>query len=349
MIIGRLYIDQKSVVPKVVIGVVIALLAIVPLFTTSMVTLSTLISSGIWAVAVMGFILILRTGQFSMGQAAFMAIGGYVSAILTLNLGLSYYWLSFLASGVISGLIAFAIGLIVLRAGGTSFSIITIAFGEIVRIVALNWEDLTHGAAGILVKPPPPINIGNFEINFSLSLVPFYYFMILLVVASALFYWQIDRIRIGGTFRSVAANPVLAEHLGVHLMKYRVIAFTIAGVFTGFAGAYYVTFISVINPLIFDLWKSIQIMMMAIVGGPSLIVGGAIIGSTVLYSLGNYLSQLPVPNVQYVVFGAVVVLVLLFLPKGTGLVDLWGKFWRKVFREPEEYEIPGEFADDEEE
>jgi branched-chain amino acid transport system permease protein len=132
-------------------------------------------------------------------------------------------------------------------------------------------------------------------------------------------------------------------------MKYRVIAFTIAGVFTGFAGAYYVTFISVINPLIFDLWKSIQIMMMAIVGGPSLIVGGAIIGSTVLYSLGNYLSQLPIPNVQYVVFGAVVVLVLLFLPKGTGLVDLWGKFWRKVFREPEEYEIPGEFADDEEE
>jgi branched-chain amino acid transport system permease protein len=348
MIIGRLYIDQKSVVPKVVIGAVIALLAAVPLFTTSMVTLSTLISSGIWAVAVMGFILILRTGQFSMGQAAFMAIGGYVSAILTVRMGLPY-WPSFLAAGVISGLIALVIGLIVLRAGGTSFSIITIAFGEIVRIVALNWDDVTRGASGILTKPPAPITIGNFEINFSTSLVPFYYFMILLVVASALFFWQIDRIRIGGTFRSVAANPVLAEHLGVHLMKYRVIAFTMAGVFTGFAGAYYVTFISVINPLIFDLWKSIQIMMMAIVGGPSLIVGGAIIGSTVLYSLGNYLSQLPVPNVQYVVFGAVVVLVLLFLPKGTGLVDLWGKFWRKVFREPEEYEIPGEFADDEEE
>jgi branched-chain amino acid transport system permease protein len=348
MIIGRYYVDQKSVVPKVVIGAVIALLAAMPLFTTSMVTLSTLISSGIWSIAVMGFILILRTGQFSMGQAAFMAIGGYVSAILTVRLGIPY-WPSFLAAGVISGLIALMIGLIVLRAGGTSFSIITIAFGEIVRIVALNWDDVTRGASGILTKPPAPITIGNFEINFATSLVPFYYFMFFLVIASALFFWQIDRSRVGGTFRSVAANPVLAEHLGIHLMKYRVIAFTMAGVFTGFAGAYYVTFISVINPLIFDLWKSIQIMMMSIVGGPSLIVGGAIIGSTVLYSLGNYLTQLPVPNVQYVVFGAVVVLVLLFLPKGTGLVNLWGKFWRKVFKEPEEYEIPGEFSQEDEE
>ncbi|MGA2159507.1 MAG: branched-chain amino acid ABC transporter permease [Dehalococcoidia bacterium] len=347
MIIGRYYIDNKTWLPRIVALALVVLLAVVPLLTHSMVTLSTLILSGIWSVAVMGFILILRTGQFSMGQAGFMAIGGYVSAILTVRMGLPF-WPSFLAAGIISGIIALLIGLIVLRAGGISFSIITIAFGEIVRIVALNWEDVTRGAAGILTQPPAPITIGGFEINFSTSLAPYYYFMFLLVIAAGLFYWQVDRTRIGGTFKSVAANPVLAEHLGTHLMRYRVIAFTMAGVFTGFAGAYYVTFISVMNPLIFDLWKSVQIMMMSIVGGPSLIVGGAIIGSTLLYSLGNYLAQLPIPNIQYLVFGAVVVLVLLFLPKGTGLVDLWGKFWRKVFRQPEEYEIPGEFSQDDE-
>jgi ABC-type branched-subunit amino acid transport system permease subunit len=82
--------------------------------------------------------------------------------------------------------------------------------------------------------------------------------------------------------------------------------------------------------------------MMSIVGGISSIVGGALIGATVLYTLGIYLSRLPIYNIQYLLFGAIVVLVLLFLPKGTGLVDLWGKFWHKVFREPEEYEIPEE-------
>jgi branched-chain amino acid transport system permease protein len=341
MMIGRYYIDYKSMLPKVVAGVLVALFAVFPVFTTNMVTLSVLISSGIWAIAVMGFTLILRTGQFSMGQAAFMAIGGYVSAILTYKLGVPF-WPGFLAAGVVSGLIAFVIGMIVLGAGGIYFSIITIAFGEIVRIVALNWESATRGASGILTSPPPPLTIGSFEINFATSVVPYYYFMFLLVAVSGLVFWQIDRTRLGGTFKGVAANPMLSEHLGVHLMKYRVIAFTVAGVFTGLAGAYYVHFLSVITPLMFDLWKSIQIMMMSIVGGISSIVGGAIIGSTVLYTLGIYLSRLPIYNIQYLLFGAVVVLVLLFLPKGTGLVDLWGKLWHKVFREPEEYEIPEE-------
>jgi len=341
MMLGRYYIDYKSVLPKVVAGALVVLLAVFPVITTNMVTLSILISSGIWAIAVMGFTLVLRTGQFSMGQAAFMAIGGYVPAILMVKLGMPF-WPSFLAAGVVSGLIALVIGVIVLSAGGIYFSIITIAFGEIVRIVALNWQAVTRGAAGILTSPPAPIIIGNFEINFATSVVPYYYFMFLLVTMSGLVFWQIDRTRIGGTFRSVAANPMLSEHLGVHLMKYRVIAFTVAGVFTGLAGAYHTNFLSVITPLMFDLWKSIQIMMMSIVGGISSIVGGALIGATVLYTLSTYLSRLPIFNIQYLLFGAAVVLVLLFLPKGTGLVDLWGKFWRKAFGEPEEYEMPEE-------
>ncbi|MCX6001001.1 MAG: branched-chain amino acid ABC transporter permease [Chloroflexi bacterium] len=347
MIIGRYYIDHKSVVPKIVIGALIALVAIFPLFTINMVTLSIIILSGIWAIAVMGFLLILRTGQFSLGQAAFMAIGGYVSAILTVKMGMSY-WPSFVAAGIISGVIAFIIGIVVLRAGGIYFSIITIAFGEIVRIVAMNWESVTQGASGILTHAPESLTVGNLEINFAASVVPYYYFMLLLVTVSALFYWQIDRTRIGGTFRSVAANPVLAEHLGINLMKHRLIAFTIAGLFTGLAGAYYVTFLSVMNPLIFDLWKSVQIMMMTIVGGMGSIVGGPIIGATLLYTLGIYLSRLPIPNIQYLVFGGVVVLLLLVLPKGTGLVDQWGKLWRWVFGEPEDFQMPGEEGMDEE-
>jgi len=335
------YIDYKTLIPRTVIWALIALFLILPVFTTNVITLSIFISSGIWAIAVMGFVLILRTGQFSMGQAAFMAVGAYTSAILTVDLGMPF-WPSFLLAGIVSGIIALIIGSVVLRVGGIYFSIITLALAEIVRIFAQQMESITRGVRGIIPHPPPTISLAGFEINFAASPVPYYYFMILLVVITSLVFWQIGRSRLGGTFASLALNPILAEHQGIHLMKYRVIAFTVAGVFTGFAGAYYANFLSIITPLMFGLWQSIQIMMMSIVGGVSSIVGGALIGATVLYTLGIYLSRLPIYNIQYLLFGAAVVLVLLFLPKGTGLVDLWGKFWHKVFREPEEYEIPEE-------
>jgi len=335
------YFDYKTWIPRIVIAVLIAFFVILPILTTGVITLSILISSGIWAIAVMGFTLILRTGQFSMGQAAFMALGAYTAAILTVNLGIPF-WPSFLIAGIVSGIIAMLIGLVVLRVGGIYFSIITLAFGEIVRIFAQETEGLTRGVRGIIPPQPPTISLLGFEINFAASPVPYYYFMLLLVGVTSLVFWQIGRSRLGSTFASLALNPVLAEHQGIHLMKYRVIAFTIAGVFTGFAGAYYTNFLSIITPLMFGLWQSIQIMMMSIVGGVSSMVSGAFIGATVLYTLDIYLSRLPIYNIQYLLFGAAVVLVLLFLPKGTGLVDLWGKLWRKIFKEPEEYEIPEE-------
>jgi branched-chain amino acid transport system permease protein len=342
------YIDYKNLIPKSVAWFVVGLLVILPVFTSNTITLSIFISSGVWAIAVMGFTLILRTGQFSMGQAAFMAVGAYTSAILCLTPIIPFFphgmpfWLSFLLSGIISGVIALLIGLIVLRVGGIYFSIITLALAEIIRIAAQQWEGVTHGVRGLRPPIPPAMGFGGFEINFATSTIPYYYFMIILVAVTAVVFWRIEHSRIGGTFSSMASNQILAEHQGIHLMKYRVIAFTVAGVFTGFAGAYYANFLSIVTPFMFGLWQSIQIMMMSIVGGISSIVGGSLIGATVLYALGVYLARLPIYNIQYLLFGAAVVLVLLFLPKGTGLVDLWGKLWRKMFREPEEYEIPEE-------
>jgi branched-chain amino acid transport system permease protein len=332
------YIDYKKAVPRSVAGFLVFLVVIFPLFTTNLATLSIVISSGIWAIAVMGFTLILRTGQFSLGQAAFMALGGYTSAILTVKLGMPF-WPSFLMAGVVSGIIALLIGSVVLRVGGTYFSIITLALGEILRIVAQEWEPVTKGSRGLITAPPDPIHLGPVEINFAASAVPYYYFMILLVAITGLVFWQLGRSRLGRSFAGVALNPVLAEHQGMRLMKYRVIAFTVAGVFTGLAGAYYAHFLTTITPLMLGLWESIQIMIMSIVGGISSLVGGPIIGALILYTLGIYLSRLPIFGIQQLLFGAVVVLVLLFLPKGTGLIDLWGKFWQKVVWREEEYEF----------
>lgn len=333
------YIDWKATIPRIVVSVPVVCLLIYPVFSPSRGTLSMLILSGIWAIAAMGFSMILRTGQFSLGQAAFMALGGYTSAILTIKAGWSFLP-SFLMAGIVAGIIALIIGSIILRVGGIYFSIITLAFGEIIRILAQNLEGLTHGARGLIPSSPDPITLGNFQINFDASPVPYYYVTILLVAITALVFWQIGRSRLGGTFFSMAANQILAEHQGIYLMKYRVVAFTVANIFTGFAGALYAHFLETITPRSLDLWKSIEIMIMGIVGGISSMVSGPIVGSVLLNGFSNYLSRLQVYGMSQLLFGGAVVLLLVFLPKGTGLIDLWEKFWRWVFKEPEFYEIP---------
>jgi branched-chain amino acid transport system permease protein len=331
------YIDYKNIVPRAVIGLLIFLIVLIPLFTTNVATLSMLILSGLWAVAVMGFTLVLRTGQFSLGQSAFLAIGGYTSAIFTVKLGWPF-WPSFLLAGVVSGVVALLVGMVVLRVGGIYFSIITLALSEIVRIMAQQWESVTRGTRGLITSPPPTISLGGWEINFDASPVPYFYFTLCLVAVTALVLWRIGDSRLGGIFAGIALNPVLAEHQGMYLMKYRVIAFTVAGVFTGLAGSLYAHFLTVMTPFVFGLWQSIQIMIMSIVGGISSLVGGPVIGALLLYTLGDYLTRFQSSGIQPLLFGAVVMLVLLFLPKGTGLVDLWGRFWTKVVWREEEFE-----------
>ena len=331
------YIDYKNVVPRAVIGLFILLVLLIPVFTTNVATLSMLILSGLWAVAVMGFTLVLRTGQFSLGQSAFLAIGGYTSAIFTVKLGWPF-WPSFLLAGVVSGVVALLVGMVVLRVGGIYFSIITLALSEIVRIMAQQWESVTRGTRGLITSPPPIISLGGWEINFDASPVPYFYFTLCLVAVTALVLWRIGDSRLGGIFAGIALNPVLAEHQGMYLMKYRVLAFTVAGVFTGLAGSLYAHFLTVMTPFVFGLWQSIQIMIMSIVGGISSLVGGPVIGAVLLYTLGDYLTRLQSSGIQPLLFGAVVMLVLLFLPKGTGLVDLWGRFWSKVVWREEEFE-----------
>jgi len=323
--------EYKSSIPKIATGGVVLLTLLIPVFTTNVVILSMLIMSGLWAVAAMGFTLILRTGQFSLGQASFMAIGGYASAILTVQLNWPF-WLAFVAAGLISGAIACLIGIVVLRVGGIYFSIITLSLGEIVRIIAQQWESVTRGSRGLVTSMPPALSIGALEINFYASNVPYFYLTLFLVGGTALIFWRMGQCGIGRVFAGVSLNQDLAEHQGMYLMKYRVIAFTVAGLFTGLAGSLYVHFLSVITPNVFSLWQSIQAMIMSIVGGISSLAGGPIVGAVLLYSLGEYLARLQTPGLQPLLFGCVVVLVVLFLPKGAGVVDLWHRFWARIVR-----------------
>jgi branched-chain amino acid transport system permease protein len=327
--------NYQKIIPRTVAGILVVLILLIPVFTRNVVLISTLIMTGIWAVAAMGFILVLRTGQFSLGQAAFMALGGYTSAILTAQFDFPF-WPSFLVSGLVSGLIALPVGMVVLRVGGIYFSIITLALGEIVRIIALQWEPLTRGGRGIITTAPPPIVVMGHElVNFDATQAPYFYLMICLVTVTGIVFHRIGASRLGRMFAGVALNPVLAEHQGIHLMKYRVIAFTVAGVFTGYAGALYSHFLSIITPLVFGLLQSIQIMIFAIVGGISSFVAGPILGTILLYNLASYTARLETYGLSPFIFGAMVVIIVMFLPQRAGLIDLWKMFWDRIWQKKE--------------
>jgi branched-chain amino acid transport system permease protein len=315
----------ENIKPTVPLLSGIALSLCFPLVFKDPYILSLIIPGLIWSVSCMGWNVIVRTGQFSMGQAAFMAIGGYVSALLCINLNISV-WIAMLVGGLVSAFIAFLVGVVVLRLGGIYFAIVTLAFGEVIRVIAINLTEITKGSYG-LIPPAPTISLGSFTINFAVSKVPYYYLALLIVIISGLVFWRVDQSRLGRIYRSIASNSTLSEHLGMRLMKYRVMAFTIAGFFTGVAGALYCHYLFFVGPTLFALSESIMILIMCTVGGISSAVVGPILGALVLSASGDYLSTL-LRGAKPLVFGALVVTIVFFYPGG--VVEAMRSVWRKL-------------------
>ena len=299
-----------------------------PFFTADAFVLSLVIPGMIWAVACMGWTTIVRTGQFSMGQAGFMTIGGYTSALLAVHFQLPF-WVTFFVAGAAAALVAFLLGTIVLRLGGIFFAIVTLSFAEVIRVFATNLTSITKGSYGF-IPPPPTLGIGSWSVNFAVSKVPYYYVSLLFLILAAIVFWRIDSSRLGRIFRSMSSNDRLSEHLGMHLMKYRVMAFAVAGFFTGMAGALYSHYLFFMGPTLFGLWESIMILIMCTVGGVRSAVAGPIIGALLLSVSGDYLSTL-VKGAKPLAFGLLVVFVVFFLPGG--VIDVKRHIQRLFSRE----------------
>jgi branched-chain amino acid transport system permease protein len=198
----------------------------------------------------------------------------------------------------------------VLRLGGLYFSVVTLAFGELVRVLALNAKDITNGVYGLIVPQP---QIGN--INFVVTKAPYYYLAIALVIAAALVFWRLDTSRLGRVFRSISSSSQISQHSGIRLMRYRVIAFTFASMLSGFAGGLYCHYLGFIGPTVFELWQSIMILIMSTVGGIGSAVAGPVLGAMVLSPVGDYLTTV-LAGAKPFIFGIIVVVIIFFLPGG---------------------------------
>ncbi len=266
----------------------------------------------------------LATGQLSLGSAGFMSIGAFTTALLTSKLGLPIP-LGILAGSLLAGLAGLLIGIPTLRLQGVYLAIATLGFGEVVRVLFINWESLTNGAVGIAGIPhlgrtilarlqksgfsPETLGLKNNEFN-SLTV-----FSILLVITILVvfFFGRLDRSRVGRAFQSIRMDEKAAEAMGIETTYYKVLTFTQGALLAGFAGALFAHVTGYISPADFTYHRAVEILVFAVFGG-SEILWGPIFGASFLTVMPELLRS--VSEYRYMIYGIVLVLMMVFRPQG---------------------------------
>ncbi len=282
--------------------------------------------------------LLTLTGEWSLAHVVIMGVGAYGSALMSKELGIPVP-LAMLAGASLAALIAFLLSFPLFRMKGFYFLIGSFAAGEVIRLI-WKWSELTWlfgGPKGIKLIPPFP-DIEALSIDFYDPVN--YYYLCLIVVAIALFIlYRIERSRIGLTFHAIHWQDKLAESVGVNTFGYRMLAFVIASFFAGLAGALYAHYVGTVNPNRFNVEEMVYVLIWAIVGGTATFYG-PILGVVVLTILNEVvLRALGVDEMRPLLYGAILILFILFLPKGLESLVPKARNWfagRKAKREEPE-------------
>lgn len=277
---------------------------------------------GINSLLALSLYITLSAGQLSLGNAAFAGIGGYTSGILTMHYGAPYL-LSLGAGAIAPGLIALLIGIPVLRLKGVFLAMATLAFGEVVRIAAVNL-DITGGAQGL-------VGIPNTTKGWFIYVV-----LAAVCYVVARFRWS----RAGWAFATLREDETAAATLGIHTTYYKTLAFTIGALIAGLAGAMYAHLNFIITPGEFGFSAAVQLLIYNIVGGTRAWYG-PVLGAVLLTTLPEILRGIGVTAgpLRMAVNGLILLLVILFLPNG--LISLFQRS-RAADRSSSVVQRPGE-------
>jgi branched-chain amino acid transport system permease protein len=266
----------------------------------------------IHAILASSIFIILSTGQLSLAHASFMSIGAYSSALLTTNLGISF-WLSMPCAAFISAFVSLIIGLPTLRIKGVYFAIVTFAFAEIVRLTYIFWVKLFGGVGGIMNIPlPTPIKISSIIISFE-SKVSIYYLALFFACLIVFIIRRIYNSRIGKIFNAIEHEDLLTECLGINVFQYKLFAFVVGSFFAGIAGSLHAHYIGFIAPDIAYVMVSMDYIIFNIVGGMAGVFG-PIFGSTFLMLFSEIVKGFK--NFELIAYGAILIIVIFFLPRG---------------------------------
>ncbi len=277
-------------------------------------------------------------GLLDLGYVAFYAVGAYSYALLAKNFGLTF-WILLPLAGILSSFWGVLLGFPVLRLRGDYLAIVTLAFGEIIRLILINWTALTNGYAGIIGIPRPtffgiPFNADDdgFAAVFGLEFSPLYrvIFLYYLILALALFTCfvtvRLRRLPIGRAWEALREDEIACRSLGINTTNTKLTAFAMGAMFAGFAGSFFAAREAFISPESFTFIESATILAIVVLGGMGSQIGVAIaaiamIGGTEILRELDFLKRIFGPTfdpTQYrmLLFGLAMVAIMIWRPRG---------------------------------
>lgn len=254
-------------------------------------------------------------GQLSLGHAAFFGIGAYTSTLLFFQLGLTP-WIGGLLGGVLAAAAAFGISYPCFRLRGPFFTLSTIAFGEVVRILAIYFRDLTKGSVGLQIPFRP--SLGNFIFREKASYL--YVALGLLLITTAVAWW-IEHSRLGHSLVALREDEDAAEAVGINTHWAKLAAVMISAFLTALGGTFYAQFVLFIEPYsVFSGDLSIQLALVAIIGGIGTI-SGPIVGSFIVTPVSEFARAWlggSFRGLHFLVYGLILIVVVILIPRGVG-------------------------------
>ena len=317
--VGTTY-QKKGVKTSSLILFVLAILAYPHLL--GMYHTNIMITALIYVILALGLNIVVGLGGLlNLGYAAFFAVGAYTYGLLWkyagpmfVNAGIQTGWLFWIAlplAGIIAALFGILLSLPVLRLKGDYLAIITLAFGEIIRMVLQNSGDLTGGAAGIGLIPRPWFF--GMKLRPSGAAMYIYYITVVLVILTIIVVRRIEDSRVGRALEAMKEDEIACEAMGIDLVRNKLVTFALGAFWAGIAGVLLAAQTTFINPDSFTLWESIMILMAVVIGGTGSIPG-AIAGALLLKLLPEYFRALA--QYRMLIYGVAMIVIILFKSEG---------------------------------
>jgi branched-chain amino acid transport system permease protein len=266
------------------------------------------ILAGVYIILALGLNVVVGfTGLLNLGFVAFYAIGAYSYALLNTRLGFDF-WTALPFSVGLTAMAGFILAIPALRLRGDYLAIVTLGFGEIVRLILNNWDSLTRGPNGISGIAPPEI------LGISLGKLSLYYYLVLVfVVLTVITTKRVYSSRIGRAWVSIREDEIASSAMGINTTMYKLYAFAFGAFWAGLAGAVFAAKMQFVSPESFSFMESVLILCMVILGGLGSIAG-VVIGSLILVLLPEVLRE--VQLYRMLALGAGLVLLMIFRPQG---------------------------------
>ena len=261
--------------------------------------------AGIYIIMALSFYLPFMTGQISLGQAGFMAVGAYASAVCTVKFGIPYIP-SVLIGGIVAGIVGFVLGVPALRIKGIYLLLLTLGFGEIVRVIFINLN-YVGGAAGF-----PNIPYQQYTLLYAYGTV-----LILII-----FFHRLRKSRLGRAFQAIGNDEGAAEIMGVNITAAKLTAFSVGAFIAGIGGGIFAHYQEYIEPLMFGVMQGVEFIVFTIFGGIQ-IFWGPIFGAFVLTFLPEFFRV--IQNWRMELYGVLLIVMMIIRPRGViGLDTIQG-------------------------